>query len=204
MGDGETVTVEVPDLEEDTIYHARVRAFDRDGAGPFDDVTFLVNAENTPSSLPVPISPIERELVVTPDDFEMTFQNAVDPDGDRLTYRIEIATKQTFEQEDIILVIEDIEEGTDDEGSAITRVEGVDVAQFDAGSGPYFWRITPTDARGLDGGTSVTEAFMITVIIRGAVAGSTCNCATPARPVEAPWIPLALLGLVVVGALRRR
>jgi MYXO-CTERM domain-containing protein len=202
-GGEDTVEVQLENLTEDTTFYARVRANDGQGFGEYGTVEFTVNAANTVATAPVLVSPIDGATVE--DEVEFVFTNATDPDGDALSYRLEVATDEQFAN--TIATLSDIPEGegeqttvkvsassSEEEGEAILTV-----------GGKLYWRVTAVDARGLDGLSSSTEDFEVIVKIGGQVAGgSGCNCATPNAPARLPWVPALALGAVLGLALVRR
>ncbi len=144
-----TVSLTLPELEEDRTYSVRVRAFDFAGASPFTAVDFTVNTENTAPGSPVLISPIDGARVQQ-DATTLVFEAASDLDGDPLTYRVEVfrdaaLTDQAFSRE-------------------VEGQEGVNTVEWDdegKATGPHFWTVTAIDPEGLEGPTAGPEGFVV-------------------------------------------
>ncbi|HEY7697901.1 MAG TPA: hypothetical protein VIE88_05760, partial [Vicinamibacteria bacterium] len=89
-GEGRTAWTVSPRLSEDRTYRFRARARDSELASDWSQPqSFLVNVMNSPPSAPSLASPPEGSLVSSlPVTLEVV--NAVDLDGDALTYRFEV------------------------------------------------------------------------------------------------------------------
>jgi fibronectin type 3 domain-containing protein/flagellar hook assembly protein FlgD len=88
-GLGETAWVPVEPLADNTLHFWRSAASDGHSSGPFAGSTFFVNVANDPPGAPVPLSPTGGIAVGTRTP-ELRVQNAVDLDGDALTYEFEV------------------------------------------------------------------------------------------------------------------
>jgi MYXO-CTERM domain-containing protein len=193
MGDGAEVSLQVPGLEEDTGYWARVRANDGQGFGPHAVVGFFINAQNTAALPPVPVSPINGDSVAE-SGFEMVFENATDPDGEALTYTIEVFSDEGLTEK--VATFDNIPSG--DGQSAFMVTEALP-------GGKLYWVVFGTDARGLAGARSEIADFNVLVTVSGSTQGSGCACATSPAPARLPWAPLlALVGALGALWLRRR
>ena len=95
---GETsVTLDVT-LEEGSNYTWRARARDASGgSGPYALVTFIVDVDNSPPTMPEIVAP-DPALELTADGaVDLQWTNSVDADGDRIQYFGEIAEDEDFE-----------------------------------------------------------------------------------------------------------
>jgi hypothetical protein len=100
-GEGGTAWSVSPRLEEGKTYRWRTRARDAELASDWSSLeSFLVNASNRAPSAPILFAPPEGSLVALPVVLEV--MNAVDPDGDALTYRFEV-----YEDENLTILVED-------------------------------------------------------------------------------------------------
>ena len=138
-GAGATVSVVVPrPLVPGVTYSWRVRATDGGATSTFADATFTVRGANTAPTTPVQISPIGRDVVVSPDaTFTLTVQNAIDSDADQLiTYDFQVSPVLTI---------------TDQGGWKRLNVrqgaDGTTSVLFDEDLRPstYYWRVRASD-----------------------------------------------------------
>ena len=138
-GAGATVSVVVPrPLVPGVTYSWRVRATDGGATSTFAEATFTVRGANTAPTTPVQISPIGRDVVVSPDaTFTLTAQNAIDPDADQLiTYDFQVSPVLTI---------------TDQGGWKRLNVrqgaDGTTSVLFDEDLRPstYYWRVRASD-----------------------------------------------------------
>ena len=134
-----TVSVVVPrPLVPGVSYSWRVRATDGGATSTFAEATFTVRGANTAPTTPVQISPIGRDVVVSPDGtFTLTAQNAIDPDADQLiTYDFQVSPVLTI---------------TDQGGWKRLNVrqgaDGTTSVLFDEDLRPstYYWRVRASD-----------------------------------------------------------
>ena len=77
-------------LDEDTLYYWHARAFDGLAYGDWAVATFSVNAVNNPPSVPRPLRPSDGSLL-TVAPAALVIENAMDPEGDTVTYDFELA-----------------------------------------------------------------------------------------------------------------
>lgn len=94
---GGTLTVS---LSEDTVYYWRARAVDSNGAeGPYSEVwSFRVNTTNQLPGAPTLTAPLDGSQVTSKKP-QICWTNASDGDGDTLTYIVEIAPDQSFDDQ---------------------------------------------------------------------------------------------------------
>ena len=85
-----------PALSEDTEHTWRVRAVSAGGPGPWSELgSFVVNASNTEPPAPLILSPQNGTTVETASP-TLVFLATVDPDGDALTFDVEVAGDPSF------------------------------------------------------------------------------------------------------------
>lgn len=195
--DSPRVAVEA-DLPNAGMYWWTARATDATGLtgpdAPPEAFTVTI-AVNAPPTSPTLVSPINGLLVDIAPGFDLVWDNASDPEGDALTYAVQI-----FADEDLATPIwsrDGVTEGAD--GQTTLRVDDLTTDAVD-----LWWRVTATDAAGNVGASSAPGQFARSVIVTGSTQGQTCACSTPARPASGAWplLPLALLGALAL--LRRR
>jgi subtilase family serine protease/flagellar hook assembly protein FlgD len=147
-GEGRTVWVVSPRLEEDETYHFRARASDGELASPWSPAeSFLVNTINARPSSPSLSSPADGSLVAEiPVILEVG--NALDPDGDALSYRFEL-----YRDVDLVQLVEASNEVPG--GSERTSWE-VPAALVE--NETYYWRARAADGR-LEGAWMPTARF---------------------------------------------
>jgi len=132
-------------LEENTLYHWRVKA--SDGASERSWVTgsFFVNGENDPPLAPTIRNPGDGAWVDTPTPTLMV-NPTLDPDGDGLTYRFEVYGSGS--PGDPVL-----------QGEADTREWTLPSPLSDATR--YSWRVRAVDLHGQEGAWSSMAAFFV-------------------------------------------
>lgn len=86
---GETAWTPPLELLENTLYYWRAHASDGNTETPSALASFFVNATNEAPGAPVPLDPVDGRTVGTATP-TLRLLNAVDPDGDRLTYESEV------------------------------------------------------------------------------------------------------------------
>lgn len=146
-GEGRTAWTVSPRLEEDRTYRFRARARDSELASDWSaPQSFLVNVMNFQPSAPSLGSPPEGSLVSS---LAVTLEvvNAVDLDGDALSYRFEV-----YEDPDLLHLIE--ASGPVPESSPRTSWEMTAALQENH---IYYWRARASD--GLDGPWMPTARF---------------------------------------------
>src|SRR5262249_5394255 len=87
-GTRETAWTPVVALEDNTVYYWRAAASDGNTLGPWSSVErgrFFMNLANDPPGAPVLLDPVDGRIVTTATP-PLLLRNAVDPDGDPLTY----------------------------------------------------------------------------------------------------------------------
>ena len=188
-------------LEEDTMYFWRVRASDGELMSEWVVGSFTVNAVNAAPSVPTPLNPSDGALLQDAPVY-LVAQNAMDAEGDALTYTFEIAADD--QGSEILGSANDVVEG---EGS--TRWAIADVV-FAPGS-TYFWRVRARDGAG-DGEFSEWVSFTLykapvipdTTPSDGggdSASGGGCGCSSNSPQANAGLLMLGLLGLALI---RRR
>lgn len=139
VGVNETVSVVVPrPLAPGATYSWRVRASDGGATSTFAEASFTVRGANTAPSMPVQVSPVGRDVVISADGtFTLTAQNAVDPDADQLiTYDFQVSP---------VLSITD--QGSWKRLNVRQGTGGTTSVLFDEDLGPsnYYWRVRASD-----------------------------------------------------------
>ncbi|MFH1811506.1 MAG: PKD domain-containing protein [Pseudomonadota bacterium] len=185
-------------LHEDAMFFWRARASDGQLMSDWVVGTFTVNAANGTPSIPVPLSPgVAALLQAAPT--HLVAQNAMDPEGDALTYSFEIAAD--VDGTNVLSASGAIAEGS---GSTSWLIEGV---TFVPGT-TYYWRVQASDGA-RDSGFSDWVAF--TLYKAPVIPAPTptppeetggCGCASN-QPVASGSIAL-LTALVLVLRRRRR
>ncbi|SET55097.1 S8 family serine peptidase [Stigmatella erecta] len=177
-----------PELKENTRYFWRIRALDGFSASEWALNAFIVNTRNDAPSAPVALNP--SDAIISSRTPTLRIQNAVDPEGDELTYIFEVR------RADGRLVASG--QGVTEEGQAQTRFTLPD--QLHRG-GTYVWTAYATDSSGTAGPRSAKARFRVH---RGSdrTPGSDDRyggCSTGGGAVGS-LLPLVALGL---GRLRR-
>ena len=137
-------------LGDNASYVARCRAVDDAGpAGPWSaPVAFRVDtAPDAPVGIAI-IAPMDGETIVEL-PLRLAVTNAIDPDGDPLTYTFEIARDAEFEDVVFELAVEE-------DSSGVTDVTA-DVSNGIVDNTVYAWRVTVRDPDGLS--ATVAAAF---------------------------------------------
>jgi len=79
-----------PPLDENSTCFWRVRAKDAEAYGPYSDLEeFFVNAVSEPPEAPVPLWPLDGDMVAD-EDLELSWAFAVEPDQDAVTYSVAV------------------------------------------------------------------------------------------------------------------
>ncbi len=136
-GEQQAMDVDLEDLALGQTYHARVRANDPFGAGPFATVSFELRSSNRAPEAPVLISPID-DVRVQVGDVDFVFEAAVDPDEDVLSYVLRVFPDATV-GEDPVVVTEPVELGQGEQTITVS---------LDIDPGNYTWDLTATDPEG--------------------------------------------------------
>ena len=88
-GASETAWTPPVELAENTLYYWRAHASDGNTETPSALASFFVNVANEAPGAPVPLDPVDGRTVGTATP-TLRLRNAVDPEGDPLTYEIEV------------------------------------------------------------------------------------------------------------------
>ena len=148
-------------LAENAAYHWRARASDPWADGPWSAVeSFVVNQANEPPTAPVPATPLDGEAVASTTPLTQ-WGPSVDPDGDAITYAVQIHLDG-------------------DEPSLVTEIDGLEEAEsgfvewtVDVALAEDAWhlaRARATDLHGLSSAWSDEVGFLVTAA-DGAPAG---------------------------------
>jgi MYXO-CTERM domain-containing protein len=194
-GEGQEVSTSWPEPVAGGYFWV-VRAVDSTGlAGePSETGSFtVVTAVNEAPSAPVAVSPVEGAGVRL-EDLTLLVDNAVDPEGDALTYSFTVYLDEALTQS--AWSVEGVAEGEDGQTSVV-------VPEITGATGVLYWTARAHDGR-QEGPSSQVARFTVLVDIVGSAQGSDCGCATPAAPARAPLWPLGLLPVVGVLLWRRR
>ena len=136
-------------------YWVRCRAVDGEGGeGDWSTpVSFEIESGNLPPAAPTIVSPLRDSVVRQTEGVTLVVGDAVDPEGDDLTYRFEFSADPLFPEAETTVSAE-VPEGLD--GSTSYRLVNVldDNRQ-------YFWRARARDDRAA--GPSVTSRFRVDV-----------------------------------------
>ena len=139
--------VDVPLAENSTVYW-RARASDGLAEGPFSVLeSFFVNELNEEPSAPVAQAPVDDGVLAASAPL-LEWSPATDPDGDVLSYEVEVRT----EDGSLVAYAEAVAEGCDS-----TCSWSIDVALNEDQS--YAWSVSATDEHGLSGLWSEPERF---------------------------------------------
>lgn len=151
---GEETELLLPEaLREDTTYVWTVRAFDARGLGgePSEPGELSINVGDTAPGAATPLSPIDDVVLEDGDDVSFVWGNAVDPDGDAVSYLLTVQNAS----------------GLPVGGGAVEVEEGGDgMTAFDLGEslppGNYTWTVLSTTSLGaVRGLTSNTARFSV-------------------------------------------
>ncbi len=192
------------DLPGDYLWTATAtdaRGLDSAPGGP---AAFTVKAPARAPGAPTAISPVDGDLV-DPQGFDLVIGNAVDPDGDTLTYTFRLFAKG---QDALLIEVAGVAQGQG--GQTAFAVEADALLGQAGGERAFDWEAFATDTGGLDGPSTGRATFALddppSVVDVGTVDGD-CDCATPDRPAPrsrgALWLALGLLALVWRGQRRR-
>jgi uncharacterized protein (TIGR03382 family) len=136
-------------LQENGRYFWRVRALDAVSASDWAMGTFVVNARNDAPSAPVTLNP--SEAVVATRKPTLTVQNAVDPEGDAVTYTFEVRKQGAS---DVVASASNVAAGANGLTSVTLTTE------LDEG-GEYVWVARATDAQGAASAASAEASFLV-------------------------------------------
>jgi hypothetical protein len=142
-GEGDSVEVLFEDASEDTMHWARVRAWDAEGAGPWSEVSFFVDAENSPPTAATLLRP-EADSRVELGTVAFAFTAGVDPEGGAVAH-----TLRVFAADDLSAEIWS--------NDAPEEAPGELVAQWEAPSeaAEYAWSVTARDPEGAEATSGV-------------------------------------------------
>ena len=148
-GSGQTTWKVDVSLSENTAFWWRAQAADANVGGPWSPAEeFFVNEANEPPTAPTPASPLDGEVVASLAP-TLQFGPATDPDGDALTYTIEVWA------DDALSALHASAAGVLDAGALVEWT--LDVAMAEDAWG--WLRARATDEHGLDGPWSPVVAF---------------------------------------------
>ncbi len=156
-------------LDEDTAYEWYAFASDGLADGPSSDVaSFIVNAENAAPAAPDALTPLEGATFAFSSSPVLEARAVSDPDGDDVWYVFELATADTFAEDDLVVV------------SALRAVPFFSVPEALA-EGTYFWRAFASDGElDSDYGTGASFDVLAEVVIEQNAAPSTPSIVGPA------------------------
>ncbi len=137
-------------LADNAGYRARAMADDGESTSDWVSVDFFVNTANDPPQPPTLQNPSDGSNV-DEGDIVFTLVNAVDVDGDPLTYTFVISDESGAET----LRIQDVPE--DGSGMTSTTAHSGDLG----GPGTYSWTAFATDDEGLEGESAVPNNFHV-------------------------------------------
>ena len=184
------------ELVEDTQVFLRVACSDGDTLSDWDAVAFWVNGENSAPSPPTPLSPANGGTLR--EEGIVSVENAIDPDGDPLTYTFVVLNSS----EEVVATVEGLTEG--DSGSTHFSFPLPE-------PGTYTWKALATDTAGEESDWSESFRFQVVLAVEpgddsfeGTVdldGTGGCGCSsTNSSPTTLPWAS-TLLALLV---FRRR
>jgi uncharacterized protein (TIGR03382 family) len=136
-------------LKENTRYFWRVRALDSVSASDWAMGSFVVNASNEAPSVPVTLNP--SEAVVTTRKPTLTVQNAVDAEGDAVTYSFEVRKQGSSE---VVDSARNIAAGANGTTSFTLTTELEEAAE-------YVWVARATDSHGAESAVSAETGFLV-------------------------------------------
>jgi len=138
-----------PPLDENSTVYWRVRAKDAESYGPFTELEeFFVNAVSEPPQAPVPLAPLDGDLVA--EEFaECSWAFAVEPDQDDVTYSVQLLDA------DGVVLSEASDLINENWGLHAAWLIDVELAE----DLWYGWRVLATDEDGQDSEWSETQAF---------------------------------------------
>jgi uncharacterized protein (TIGR03382 family) len=178
-------------LQENTRYYWRVRALDAASAGDWTVGTFVVNAQNDAPSAPVALNP--SEAVVATRKPTLTVQNAVDPEGDAVTYAFEV---RKLGSSDVVASASSVAAGAHGVTSVTLTEELEEGAE-------YVWVASAKDAQGAVSAASSEAGFMVFKRDDGTHVPDSGGCSASPGDV-AGLLPMLALGLGLLGRRRRR
>jgi len=194
---------EAIELDEDMVWHARVRAEDVEGLGSaWAFTSFFVRGDNGLPDVPELRAPEDGTVT---EDTAPTFVigRVSDPEDDPVVYEIVVATDA--ELLDVVSVSEHLVGGTGDEGdedqTSWVPVDGLDL-------GALYWSARAIDEVG--GSSDWADPFALTIEAPPGddddddVEGCACEEATILGTSDAPGAGWLLLGIALVFGVRRR
>ncbi len=155
-----------PQLQEDTLYWWRVRAWDGQTYGPAAVGRFFVNTENAAPAVPHPVHP-EDGATVSEDLFAVENPPDIDPDRDPVVFEFQVASGDTFDE-----LVAEGEAGP----SGLEQVEWTPDDVLPAGR--LYWRVRSRDDEGLTSDWSAPKGFVRTE------SGMQCQAMEPPAPVS--------------------
>lgn len=123
-------------LKENVWYYWRAKAIDEHGAETVSKLSsFFVKMENEAPTKPIIKNPLPGEEIIKK-EVDLTIENSVDPDGDRLEYFFQLDIKNTFDSEKLV------ESGFIDELASETYWSVNHLSD----NTKYFWRVKSSDS----------------------------------------------------------
>jgi uncharacterized protein (TIGR03382 family) len=188
------LTFAVEGLDEDATFFWRARAFDGQLYSDWVSATFVVDAENgVPTGLAL-LSPTDGALL-TSAPVAFTATEAVDPEGDALTYQVVVSKSADFSAPivDTAAVVE---------GGVVRLAAPETLAEVLELGVPYFWRVTASDgSNSIEASASFSLFKPQEIPDDVSVQGGGCNAS--GNDSNGTAVALALLGLVVLRRRRR-
>lgn len=175
-------------LAEDGRRCWRARARDGQAAGAYAVACFVPSAVDQPPTAPVPLRPVGDERVTTTTPV-LSWSASVDPDGEPVTYDVEIA-----------------------DGSGVVVASAVGVPGTVAAPGcdlingaPYAWRVRARDAAGVAGAYSAAATFVVSPPVEECVDPiGRESCRVAGEPTGGALLVLAIVGIAGRRSRRRR
>jgi uncharacterized protein (TIGR03382 family) len=179
-------------LQENGRYFWRVRALDAVSTSDWTVGTFVVNARNDAPSAPVTLNP--SEAVVATRKPTLTVQNAVDPEGDAVTYSFEV---RKLGESDVLASASNVAAGANGLTSTTLTTE------LDEGV-EYVWVAVAKDAQGATSATSAEAGFLVYRRIGNSTQVPPSGGCNAGAGELGGLLPLLALGLGLLGRRRRR
>jgi|GEM_PF-2180662 len=144
---GHTTTWQPADLEDNTVYYWRARAYDGEAFSAWRTGVFYVNTENDAPFVPTVFDPDESSIQTGTTSILSVYLDT-DPDLDAITFDYELYSKPGLSSDDLVT-------SATDAGNAWT----VDVGLTD--QAPYYLRSRAVDEHGLESEWTTAAAFSV-------------------------------------------
>jgi len=168
--DGATSGFVDSELEEDRMYYWRARGRATDVTGPWSETeSFIYNIVNEPPGRPEPISPIDVSDERMP---TLRVENAIDPDGDVMTYTFELYLGANTRTENLLWSATEVPSGPSGETSIQIDIELEERTL-------YTWR-----ARAVDTGRPPRSGPFAVATFRVDTTNTAPSTPVPTEPVE--------------------